>query len=214
VETNKIEINILSLSILAVVSVELATALVLAQNLYRPLFLMGGARFLEVILIVLVVSIWGCGLESIGLAQAKIVPGLKRGLIWSAAFAVISSLAFAALFLAGIDPLKLLQTRLPTKPGTLTLFFLVGGIVGPIAEEVFFRGVLYGFFRRWGFAVALVLSTLIFLLSHGMVHGVPITQAVGGILFAVAYEVESILIVPITIHCLGNLAIFVLSWLL
>jgi hypothetical protein len=38
-----------------------------------------------------------------------------------------------------------------------------------------------------------------------------LTQAVGGILFAVAYEVERSLLVPITIHVLGNLAIFSLS---
>ena len=124
---------------------------------------------------------------------------------------MITCLAFAALFLAGINPLKLLQVRLPTNPTALTLYLLIGGIVGPVAEEVFFRGVLYGFLRRWGIAVALFFSTLIFLLSHGIVHGIPITQVVGGILFAVAYEVENVLIVPITIHCLGNLAIFSLS---
>jgi membrane protease YdiL (CAAX protease family) len=34
---------------------------------------------------------------------------------------------------------------------------------------------------------------------------------VGGIVFAIAYEKEKNLMVPITIHCLGNLAIFSLS---
>jgi membrane protease YdiL (CAAX protease family) len=34
---------------------------------------------------------------------------------------------------------------------------------------------------------------------------------VGGIVFAVAYEVEGSLMVPITIHVLGNMAIFALS---
>jgi hypothetical protein len=38
-----------------------------------------------------------------------------------------------------------------------------------------------------------------------------VTQVVGGILFAAAYEIEKNLVVPITIHCLGNLAIFALS---
>jgi len=210
-EANKIQIRALFMAILAVASVELGSALLISQNLYRPLLALGVARLLETVLIILIVSTWGEGLESIGLARSEVVPGFKRGLTWSAAFAVIASLAFAALFLAGTDPLKLLLPRLPTEPSALTLLFLIGGMVGPIAEEVFFRGVLYGFFRRWGIAVALVLSTLIFLLSHGFVHGVPVTQAVGGILFAAAYEVEGILTVPITIHCLGNMAIFTLS---
>jgi hypothetical protein len=34
---------------------------------------------------------------------------------------------------------------------------------------------------------------------------------VGGIIFAVAYEMEASLMVPITIHILGNMAIFTLS---
>jgi len=212
-EANKIEIKTLSACLVAVVSIELATALLISQNLYRQLPILGAARFLEITLIVLIASIWGGGLESIGLGQANMISGLKRGLIWSAALATITSLAFAALVLAGVNPLKLLQTRLPAGPSALTLFFLIGGIVGPIAEEVFFRGVLYGFLRRWGVAAALVLSTVIFVLSHGIAHGVPVTRVAGGILFAVVYEVEGILLVPITIHCLGNLAIFTLSLL-
>jgi len=38
-----------------------------------------------------------------------------------------------------------------------------------------------------------------------------VPQIVGGIIFAIAYEKEGSLIVPITIHVLGNMAIFTLS---
>ncbi|MBW2319145.1 MAG: CPBP family intramembrane metalloprotease, partial [Deltaproteobacteria bacterium] len=41
--------------------------------------------------------------------------------------------------------------------------------------------------------------------------GLPITQIVGGVIFCVAYEVEGKLMTPITIHVLGNTAIFALS---
>jgi hypothetical protein len=37
------------------------------------------------------------------------------------------------------------------------------------------------------------------------------TQIVGGVLFAIAYEIEGNLMTPITIHSLGNLAIFTIS---
>ena len=40
----------------------------------------------------------------------------------------------------------------------------------------------------------------------------PLTQIVGGIVFAIAYEKEKNLMVPVTIHCLGNLAIFSLTF--
>lgn len=213
-EANQIELRTLLVSISTVVSIELATTLLISQGPHNPLLILGAARLLEIVLIILIVSTWGKGLSSIGLARSEMVPGLKKGLLWSAGFGVVTFLASVGLLAAGINPLTLIRTNLPTNPREITIFFVIGGMVGPIAEEVFFRGVLYGFLRRWGVAVALVLSTLIFVLSHAIVHGVPITQAVGGILFALAYEVEGCLIVPITIHCLGNLAIFTLSLIL
>jgi len=36
---------------------------------------------------------------------------------------------------------------------------------------------------------------------------------VGGIVFAIAYETEGSLMAPLTIHVLGNTAIFALSWI-
>ena len=95
----------------------------------------------------------------------------------------------------------------------IVLFFVVGVLVAPMAEEVFFRGILYGFFRRWGVSAALVLSTLLFVLPHLGTSGLPITQVIGGVLFAVAYEKEGSLIVPIIIHASGNMAIFTFSLL-
>lgn len=212
-EANKIEIKTLFLSLATVVSIELVTRLLTSTSPYHPMLLLGVARILQITLIILIVLTWGKGLSSIGLARSKMVPGLKKGLIWSACFGIITSLACVVLFVAGIHPLTFAQAHLPTKPGEITLFFLIGGMVGPLAEEVFFRGILYGFFRRWGVVLALVLSTLIFVLSHPSNHGIPVTRVVGGIVFAVAYEVEGSLMVPITIHVLGNLAIFAVSFI-
>ena len=210
-EAKQIEIKVLFISLAAVVSIEAATRMVISTGLRYPMIILGGTRLLEIGLIILCVSIWGKGVPSIGLARSRIVPGLRKGLIWSAGFAVVTFLAFVILFITGIDALKLIEVRLPAQHGEIILFFLVGGVVGPIAEEVFFRGILYGFLRRWGVVVALVVSTLIFVLAHPIFPGIPLPQVVGGIVFAVAYEIEGSLMVPITIHVLGNLAIFTLS---
>jgi len=72
-------------------------------------------------------------------------------------------------------------------------------------------GIIYGFFRRWGVLAALILSSVIFVLAHATLSGIPVPQIIGGIIFAIAYEREGSLIVPITIHVLGNMAIFTLS---
>jgi membrane protease YdiL (CAAX protease family) len=52
-------------------------------------------------------------------------------------------------------------------------------------------------------------STAVFAAFH--LPGIPVTQIVGGIVFAVAYHTGKSLMVPIVIHVLGNLAIFSLS---
>ncbi len=210
-EANKIEIETLIISLAAVFCVELSTRVVVSQGLCYPMVALGIARLLEIILITLIAVIWGKGLPSIGLARSKMLSGLKRGMIWSAGFAMVASFVFLVLFAVGINALTLLRTNLPPRPSEIALFFLIGGIVGPIAEEFFFRGMLYGFFRRWGVAAAVVFTTVIFVLTHQLSQGAPLTQAVGGIVFAVAYEVEGSLIAPIAIHILGNLAIFTLS---
>jgi len=210
-EANKIETKTLITSLATVFSIEVATKVLLSDGLRYPMIILGVARLLEIILIILIVLTLGEGISCIGLARSKIVPGLKRGMIWSAGFGVLAFFGFVILFAAGINALTLIRAHLPTKYSEIALFFLIGAMVGPIAEEVFFRGILYGFLRRWGVAVAVVLSTLTFVLTHPINHGIPVTQVVGGIVFAVAYEVEGSLMAPIAIHVLGNMAIFTLS---
>ncbi|MBW2086149.1 MAG: CPBP family intramembrane metalloprotease, partial [Deltaproteobacteria bacterium] len=173
----------------------------------------GTLRLIEIVLMLLIVVIWGRGLSSIGLARNQIVPGLKKGLIWSAGFGLIAVFCFTVIYAAGSNPLRLLQTPLPSKSWQAGLFFLVGGTVAPLAEELFFRGIVYGFLRRWGVIVALAASTLLFVLAHAGGPGLPLMQIAGGIMFALAYELEGHLLVPVVIHALGNMAIFSLTLL-
>lgn len=211
-ETNKIEIRTLLISMAIVVFLESVSRVLLSIPV-NPMIILGAVRAIETILIIVIVLIWGRGMSSIGLTGAGILPGLKKGLIWSAGFGTLCGIAFGVLFAVGINPLSLIHTRLPATHSKILVFFLVGGIVGPIAEEVFFRGILYGFFRRWGAFAAICLSTLAFILAHPVVSGISLPQVIGGIVFAVAYEVEKSLMVPITIHALGNTAIFTLTLL-
>jgi membrane protease YdiL (CAAX protease family) len=210
-EANQVETKTLITSMAIIVSIELAMRLVLPKQPVDSMVILGVARALQVSLIILYLATWGQGVSCIGLAPSKMIAGFRKGMIWSVGFGIAVLLAFALLYMAGINTLALIHTRLPKEPGTIALFFLIGGMVAPIAEEVFFRGILYGFFRRWGVPVALLLSTLLFVLAHPISHQVFVPQVAGGILFAIAYEIEGSLLVPITIHTLGNIAIFTLS---
>jgi uncharacterized protein len=209
VEANQVKVKTLALSVAAVAFVE--AGLLLSKATINPLLKLGAVRLLEAGLIVWIVHVVEGSLTFIGLDRTRWFASLRKGLLWSAGFGAFSGIVFGVLFMAGINPLSMIRTSLPKNSTGLLLFFLVGGIVAPVAEELFFRGILYGFLRRWGIAVALVLSTAAFAITHGLGHGFPLTQVVGGVLFAAAYELEKNLLVPITIHCLGNVAIFAMS---
>ncbi len=207
-----IETKVLFICLASIVAAEAAMGVVLAKAVRcPPVLILGIARLAEILLLLAIVSMSGKGLSSIGLARDQIMAGLKKGLIWSAVFGLCALLGFVVLFAMHENPVRLIKTDLPQGAGGLILFLLVGGLVAPVAEEVFFRGVIYGFLRRWGVILALAGTTVIFVFPHAISSRIPLTQIVGGIVFAVAYEVEGKLMVPITIHVLGNMAIFALS---
>jgi len=210
----KIKVATLVVSIAAILGFEMIFKMVMPVFPDNRMLLLGLARMLQTGALVWVVLLMQGGLDTIGLERDTIYHGLKKGLLWSVGFGIAALGVLFLLSMAGIDVRSFLHTRLPDGQKNMLLFFLVGGIVAPVAEEVFFRGILYGFFRRWGFIIALVLSTGIFLSAHPQKGGFPLTQSVGGILFAVAYEAEGSLMVPVVIHMLGNLSIFTISLLL
>lgn len=207
-EAKQITIKALAASVSVVLAVELAARTALGPSL----FALGLTRFVQTGLMLWVIQSVGQGMPSIGLARSQWPRGLRRGLVWSAAFGAAALCSFVLLQLAGMRPLVMIRMPLPSTVHALALFFLVGGVLAPVAEEIFFRGLVYGYFRKWGVALALIASTALFTLAHPL-RGFPLTQMVGGLLFALAYEKEKNLFVPIIVHVLGNLAIFALSTL-
>jgi membrane protease YdiL (CAAX protease family) len=213
--TDKIKLNTLITSILGIAAIELAARMLLSFNLLAPLAGVGLARVVEIGFLLALIKFRENRLSIIGLSASQIYRGLKSGLIWAISFGVAAGVVLTISHLAGIEVTALFRMQLPSESSRLITFLLVGALIGPVAEEIFFRGILYGFFRRWGIPAAVLLSTLLFVLPHSHSTGlaIPVTQLIGGILFAVAYEIEKNLLVPITIHSLGNLAIFILSLL-
>ena len=186
-EANKIKLSTVFFSIIVIAAVEIVVGLLINQDLLAPLTALGLARLAEIILLLFLINIREKNLSPIGLASTGAFQGIKKGFIWAVFFGAAAGLALLIIYLLGINVLKLFQMQLPADGYKLIVFFLVGAFIAPVAEEIFFRGILYGFFRRWGMLTALVLSTLFFVLSHSSRHTIPVTQMIGGILFAVAY---------------------------
>ncbi len=211
-EADNIKIKTLLTVIASIVVIEGAAILFTPVLHLNPALIIGIVRLLEITTIIQIVMKREGDLSSIGLSSSTITRGINKGLVWSAIFGLVTGLVFIILYLTGINPLPLIHSQLPGKSKEIFLFLLVGCTIGPVAEELFFRGILYGFFRRWGVTAALIFTTMIFILAHHNLRSLPVTQAAGGIIFALAYEIEKNLMVPIVIHILGNTAIFILPF--
>ncbi|MCU0562125.1 MAG: CPBP family intramembrane metalloprotease [Desulfobacterales bacterium] len=205
-------LNACILAATGILAVEALAALAVARAGLPAPAAIGLARAADLALIALGMRVFGLGRGEIFLPAGGLARGLRRGLLWSAAFGAAAALGFAAALLLGADPLRLIRPPEAVRGPEAVLFFAVGGLIGPLAEEVFFRGLLYRSLRPWGMPAAVLGTTLLFALLHPAAAGIPVTQVIGGLLFAAAVEVEKNLVVPATVHVLGNLAIFALAY--
>jgi len=84
------------------------------------------------------------------------------------------------------------------------LMLVLAGVVAPIVEEIFFRGLVYGWLRsRAPLFVAVLLSAAIFAVAHVVPILIPALFVVG-IILALAYELSGSLWLSILLHGLQN----------
>ena len=209
--THPLPLKTALLPLLAVVVAEAAVAPLLPAVPGRRMLSFGILRALETLGLLAWIGSSRYGLQAVGLRRGSIGPGLRAGLRWSMAFGLAAGcggwIAYGAF---GIDGISLIRVPIPMVPVEAAVFLIVAGGASPMAEEIFFRGVLYSALRRWGAAAAITASTLLFAAAHTG-PGFPVVQAIGGFVFALAREKSGSLAAPVTIHVLGNLAIFTLS---
>ncbi|MBN1266218.1 MAG: CPBP family intramembrane metalloprotease [Anaerolineales bacterium] len=112
------------------------------------------------------------------------------------------------LFGGGMDSLELrmdifLPGGLSLHGFLLTLLFT--GLLVPIAEEMYFRGALYGWLRKHSsYPAALIGSTLLFGFGHMDSPAVAASSLVLGFANAVLYEKTRSIWAPIAVHMLNN----------
>ena len=138
--------------------------------------------------------------------------GLPRALAYGAFGGVI---LFFLIILSGL----VMQRIFPTEPSLqpfaevvigavsfndLILLLIVGAILVPIVEEIYFRGMVYPVFkRRWGIAAGMIISGAFFSLLHfDMLRFLPLL--LGGIGLAYIYERSGSLFACILAHGLWN----------
>ncbi len=107
------------------------------------------------------------------------------------------------------------QQALTQFSGVAAAFWVVllGGLVVPLGEELLFRGVGYGAFRRYGPVIATIVSSLVFALAHG-INVVFLAVLVLAVLNAVLYERTRSIWPCFVTHASFNLCSFVILLLL
>lgn len=84
-------------------------------------------------------------------------------------------------------------------------------LIGPVAEELFFRGYMYRFVRQeLGVASSIVLTSVLFAAIHTNLSGVPVYMAIGALL-AYVYQRTGTLLAPIVAHVLLNAVVLAVS---
>jgi hypothetical protein len=92
----------------------------------------------------------------------------------------------------------------PLAPYMLVLLLLLIAVLAPIAEELFFRGMLYGWLRQqWGTGVAIIASAAIFAVLHFIPLLIPALFFIGLVL-ALLREWSNSTIPCIILHMLQN----------
>jgi CAAX protease family protein len=66
-----------------------------------------------------------------------------------------------------------------SRAGAFAASFVVLAIVGPVVEELQFRGLGYSLLASYGSTIAIVVVGLTFGLAHGLVEGLPLLVAFG-----------------------------------
>jgi membrane protease YdiL (CAAX protease family) len=159
------------------------------------------ARLVE-LTVILVFSYRLCGVITASLSKE-----LAIGLGVAAAFgaSVLATHLVSRIFMEkGL--LGLLLSRAPLDQWASSL--LIGCLIGPFVEELFFRGLLYAWMRqRLGTSVCIILTSLLFACLHG---NILVIQLTGGILFASVYEWRRNIWAPFIVHTLANIGIWVI----
>jgi membrane protease YdiL (CAAX protease family) len=212
-EPDRIKMSTLLAATAAIVLLEWAAYSAVSEALASAMVATGLIRSIGIGLLLAITFKMQGRLDAIGLRPSAIGSGTLRGIVWSMSFGAVVVAGLIIGRLAGFNLVELLKFRLSHRPADILLFFVVGSVIAPVAEEIYFRGLVYGYLRRWGSGVAILGSTFLFVAAHPALQIIPVTQIIGGLLFAIAYEVEKNLMVPIVIHTTGNLALFSLVYL-
>ncbi len=173
----------------------------------RQLFLVGmlGLHYLGLLAVIHIVVFRRRALTWRDLGLCAAAPRWYRRTLWVTllTFALALVLTILVQRLAGRpldNPQDAILAADGLSPGSLLGLLLVAAGLGPLVEELLFRGLLYGWMRRhFGVLSSASLSALLFASVHAIPWLIPSFFAIGMVL-ALLYERSGSLWPPIALH--------------
>jgi membrane protease YdiL (CAAX protease family) len=135
-------------------------------------------------------------------------PASIRRAVWQTALALLAiwilGAALSPVLNAGEEQGFVPDEWRPDRALAFAANALVVGVVGPVVEELLFRGVGYTAVQTWlGTGAAVIVTAVAFASAHGLVEGFPILVAFG-IAVALLRRATGSLYPGIALHCLFN----------
>ncbi|MDM5317204.1 CPBP family intramembrane metalloprotease [Fictibacillus sp. b24] len=130
----------------------------------------------------------------------------KTIMIWTILLIIISIMIVVVMDLLSIGSSnsKTDSLKADLTPFTFMIGFLSASVVSPIYEEIFYRGFLYTWFRRYGVWNAMILSSFIFMIVHIPTYNTLPVNFASGLVFCWVYEKTGSIIASIIIHGIVN----------
>ena len=168
-----------------------------------------------------IVNKYGQGIRTIGLTTK----GLSRSVFYAAVSYVALIPILLLMMVAIFFITKWIKYQPPVQPivevfmeekGTAVLWLstLFAAVFGPVAEEIFFRGFMYGAIRKtlgvfWG----MVITAAVFSFLHAHIVGFLPIMALG-MLLAYLYEKTGSLVPSMAVHIFHNVGMVLLVFLM
>ena len=139
--------------------------------------------------------------------------GVKWAVVFTSALALVYLGGGALLFYCRRDWALLLTPSEAIRSMGFRWAAVAFCLSAPVGEEVIYRGILYPALReKFGAAKAILISAAIFAVMHNILAMrlfPPVSQFIGGLIFAYAYEKSNSLVYPVVYHACGNGLLFV-----
>lgn len=178
----------------------------------QPLFINVGLAAIEGGALLLSIYIFGIRRRGLSWSDLGLKPTSSKWLLIAILLVIlfipiIAAIALLIQYILGLPfenpQLDFLLPDTFSWSGALGMF-LLGGVIVPFAEELFFRGVLYQWLRdKTGIWIGILGSSLLFGLLHGDLSLAGATFVMG-ILLAWIFEKSNSLWPSITIHIVNN----------